>query len=35
MVGRGFRSDLIGVVMQEGNDPGYNRSGLYVLDDWR
>jgi predicted N-acetyltransferase YhbS len=35
MVGRGFRTDLIGVAMQEGNDTGYNRSGLYVLDDWR
>jgi hypothetical protein len=35
MVGRGFRTDLIGVAMQEGNDPGYKRSGLYVLDDWR
>lgn len=35
MLGRGFRTDLIGVAMQQGNDPGYNRSGVYVLDDWR
>jgi hypothetical protein len=35
MVGRGFRTDLIGVAMQEGNDSGYKRSGLYMLDDWR
>lgn len=35
MVGRGFRSDLIGIAMQEGNDPGYNRPGVYLLDDWR
>ncbi|MBV8772787.1 MAG: GNAT family N-acetyltransferase [Deltaproteobacteria bacterium] len=35
MVGRGFRTDLIGVAMQERNEPGYKRGGVYVLDDWR
>lgn len=35
MVGRGFRTDLMGVAMQERNEPGYNRSGIYVLDDSR
>ena len=35
LLGRGFRTDLLGVAMQEGNEEGYNRSGLYVLDDWR
>jgi GNAT superfamily N-acetyltransferase len=35
MVRRGFRADLIGVAMQQVNEPGYNRSGVYVLDDWR
>lgn len=35
MVGRGFRTDLMGVAMQRGNDPGFNRPGIYVLDDWR
>jgi len=35
MVGRGFRTDLMGVAMQSANDPGFNRPGIYVLDDWR
>ena len=35
MVGRGFRTDIMGVAMQEDNEPGYNRNGIYVLDDWR
>jgi hypothetical protein len=35
MVGRGYRTDMIGVAMQQGNDAGYKRGGLYVLDDWR
>jgi len=35
MVGRGFRTDLMGVAMQRANDPGFNRPGVYVLDDWR
>jgi len=35
MVANGFRTDLQGVAMQKGNEIGFNRSGLYVLDDWR
>jgi GNAT superfamily N-acetyltransferase len=35
MVTRGFRTELMGVAMQEGNQAGYNSSGVYVLDDWR
>ena len=35
MVGRGFRTDLMGVAMQRANEPGFNRPGIYVLDDWR
>jgi GNAT superfamily N-acetyltransferase len=35
MVGRGFRTDLQGVAMHRENDAGYNRPGIYVLDDWR
>ena len=28
MVGRGFRTDLMGVAMQSANDPGFNRPGI-------
>jgi len=35
MVGRGLRSDIVGVAMQKGNDAGFNRPGVFVLDDWR
>jgi GNAT superfamily N-acetyltransferase len=35
MVGRGFRTDLMGVAMQKANSPGFNRPGVYLLDDWR
>jgi len=35
MVGRGFRTDMLGVAMHRANDPGFNRPGVYVLDDWR
>jgi GNAT superfamily N-acetyltransferase len=35
MVGKGFRGDIIGVAMQKANAPGFNRPGVYVLDDWR
>lgn len=31
----GFRTDIQGVAMQRHNDPGYNRGGVYLLDDWR
>jgi GNAT superfamily N-acetyltransferase len=32
---RGFRTDVQGVAMQRPNEDGYNRPGVYVLDDWR
>lgn len=35
MVSRGFRTDLQGVAMQRGNEAGYNRPGIFVIDDWR
>jgi len=35
MLARGFRADFIGVAMQKPNVPGYNRPGVYVIDDWR
>jgi predicted N-acetyltransferase YhbS len=35
MLGRGFRTDLQGVAMHRPNQPGYNRPGVYLIDDWR
>ena len=35
MIARGFRSEFQGVVMQRRNEPGYNRSDTYIVDDWR
>jgi hypothetical protein len=35
LIARGFRSDFQGVAMQRHNDPGYNRSETYIIDDWR
>jgi hypothetical protein len=35
MIARGFKTDFIGVAMQKPNIPGYNRAGVYVIDDWR
>ncbi len=35
MLARGFRTELTGVAMQHGNEPGYNRPGVYLIDDWR
>ena len=35
MLGVGFRTDLQGVAMERGDDAGYNRPGVFVLDDWR
>lgn len=35
MLGRGFRTDIQGVVMSRPNEAGYNRPGVYVIDDWR
>jgi hypothetical protein len=35
LLGRGFRSELIGLAMQRPNEPGYHRPDAYVADDWR
>lgn len=35
MLARGFRIDLLGVGMDKPNEAGYNRPGIYVIDDWR
>jgi hypothetical protein len=35
MLGRGFRSEMIGVAMHRPNQAGWNRPGIFVLDDWR
>ena len=35
LMSRGFRTDLQGVAMQRGNEPGYNRPGVFLIDDWR
>ena len=35
MLSKGFRIDMLGVVMQNGVDVGYNRPNVYVMDDWR
>jgi GNAT superfamily N-acetyltransferase len=35
MLARGFRTDIQGVAMSRPNEPGYNRPGVYLIDDWR
>lgn len=35
LAARGLRAERIGVVMQSPNEPAYNRSANYILDDWR
>jgi GNAT superfamily N-acetyltransferase len=35
MLAHGFRTDFQGVAMQKGNDAGYNRPGIFLIDDWR
>jgi GNAT superfamily N-acetyltransferase len=35
MLAQGFRADIVGVIMQKPNQPGYNRPDLFILDDWR
>jgi GNAT superfamily N-acetyltransferase len=35
MLARGFRTAFQGVTMHKPNEPGYSRSGMYVIDDWR
>lgn len=35
MIGRGFRTGLLGVTMHRPNEPGYSHPDAYVIDDWR
>jgi len=35
LAAKNFRADMIGVAMQKSNAPGFNRPGIYILDDWR
>ncbi len=35
MVALGFKTNLMGVALQKANVQGYNRPGIYVIDDWR
>jgi GNAT superfamily N-acetyltransferase len=35
MLARGFRTDVLGVAMARPNEEGYNRPGIYLIDDWR
>jgi ribosomal protein S18 acetylase RimI-like enzyme len=35
MVTSGFRADMQGISMHRPNEPGYNHSGVYLIDDWR
>ena len=35
MLKRGFRIDQVGIAMHRFNEKGYNRPGVYVMDDWR
>jgi predicted N-acetyltransferase YhbS len=32
---RGFHIEIQGVTMHRPNEPGYNRPGVYIIDDWR
>jgi GNAT superfamily N-acetyltransferase len=35
LIGRGYRTYMHGVAMEQGNAAGYNRPGVFVIDDWR
>jgi GNAT superfamily N-acetyltransferase len=35
MLARGFGTEVQGVVMSRPNEAGYNRAGVYLIDDWR
>jgi N-acetylglutamate synthase-like GNAT family acetyltransferase len=35
MVAYGFRADMQGIAMHRPNESGYNRSDVYLVDDWR
>jgi hypothetical protein len=33
VLSNGFRTDMLGVAMQKGNDEGYKSQNVYVTDD--
>jgi N-acetylglutamate synthase-like GNAT family acetyltransferase len=35
MMARGFRTQFQGITMHRPNEPAYNGSNVYVVDDWR
>jgi GNAT superfamily N-acetyltransferase len=35
MLDQGFRIESQGLIMQRGDEIGYNRSDVYLIDDWR
>lgn len=35
LLARGFRTDMQGIAMHRPNEDGYNRPGVFVMDDWR
>lgn len=35
VLSNGFRIEMTGLIMQKPNEPGYNRPGVYLIDDWR
>ena len=35
MLDSGWRGNRVGVAMQRPNEPGYNRPGVFLIDDWR
>ena len=35
LIDRGFRTTMQGVAMHKPDEPGYNRPGIYLIDDWR
>ena len=35
LLARGFRTDMQGIVMSRPNEAGYNRPGVFIIDDWR
>jgi len=35
LLAHGFRTEFQGVAMQRRNEAGYNRAGVFLIDDWR
>jgi hypothetical protein len=35
LLARGFRTEIQGIVMSRPNEAGYNRPGVFLIDDWR